>query len=157
MGYQFSETGKWYKQAFGSFFTSVFAFVSLMITAKQIVGIESIILLIGAIPVIGGIIHGVHYMNRPNLDYIYLTADALEINKGPLVPPKSILYRDIDHCDEFHDYDRIIVTVVLIGNKEVKFHGEWLRGDDFAEIKQELIKRTGNEKLFRYRVDSKMI
>lgn len=157
MGYQYLQTSKWIKEALWAFASAIIAILSAVLMANQIGGLEYIVFVIAIIPVALGIIQGFHYMNRPNQDYIYLASDELEINKGPLRPSKTINYRDIDHCDEFHDYDRIVVTIVRKDRKEIMIHGEWLSDNDFAELKQELINRTCNEKLFRYRVDSKMI
>lgn len=157
MRYRFSDTSDWSKQAFGSFAAAVIALISMVLTVQRQPDMEVIFLSLGLLPVVIGVIRGIHYMNRSSQDYINLTPSELEVNHGPLLPTKRANYYDIAYCVEFHDYDRKIITIKLINDKEITFHGEWLTENDYAELKNELVKRTGNNKLFRFRGNDKVL
>ena len=157
MGYRFADTGNWYKQASGAFIAAIIAVVSSVMTVKQSPDMGLLFYFLGLFPVLIGIIRGIHYMNRSSQDYVYLTPNELEVNHGPLIPTKRANYYDIEYCVEFHDYDRRLVTIKLNDGKEITFHGEWLTENDFIELKNELVKRTKNDKLFRFRSNNKVL
>ncbi|WP_042143225.1 hypothetical protein [Paucisalibacillus sp. EB02] len=157
MGYRFAGTGDWYKKAFGSFFAAIIAIISTIMAMQQYHDLELLFLILGLLPVLTGVVRGIHYMNSSSQDYIYLTPNELEVNRGPLLLTKRANYYDIAHCVEFHDYDRKIITIKLINNKEITFHGEWLTENDYMELKNELVRRTGNEKLFRFRASDTVL
>jgi hypothetical protein len=157
MGYRFADTGDWNKQAMGSFFAAIIAIISTIIAVQQYHDMELLFFTLGLFPVFTGVVRGIHYMNRSSHDYIYLKPNELEVNRGPLLLTKRANYHDIAHCVEFHDYDRKIITIKLINSKEITFHAEWLTENDYMELKDELVKRTGKEKLFRFRASDTVL
>ena len=157
MGYRFADTGNWNKQAFGAFIAAFIAVVTTIMTVQRSPDMGLVFFFLGLIPVLIGIFRGIHYMNRSSQDYIYLTPNELEINKGPLFPTKRANYYDIEYCVECHDNDRRLITINLINGKEITFHGEWLTENDFVELKNELVKRTKKDKLFRFRSNNKVL
>jgi hypothetical protein len=157
MGYRFADTGDWNKQAFGGFMAALIAVVTTLMTVQRSPDMGLVFFFLGLIPVLVGIIRGIHYMNRSSQDYVYLTPNELEVNCGPLLSAKRANYYDIDYCIELHDYDRRLITIKPIDGKEINFWGEWLTENDFVELKNELVKRTRNDKLFRFRTNNRVL
>jgi hypothetical protein len=137
----------WVKKAYGGFGTALTGVFFILFQFYLNDGsMDSMLIFLGFTPVVIGAAQGLYYMTKHEKGYIYLAEDYLTIYNGPILPKTEIAYSNIEYCTVVSN----LLIFTLKNNKEKQINTDFLSGDDFAKLREELKKRV-KANIFRAR------